>query len=542
MSQPPSLDPAEELELLLGLLPGHLARIVREHPERDAMLEIVLDLGRPPEVRLQTHGFDLTVEPVSPADLESMVERIGTFTRDNRAGLPRTLHRISCIRNRQGVVVGLTCRVGRAIEGNIEAIRELVESGRSILLLGRPGVGKTTRLRELARFLSSHRRKRVIVIDTSNEIGGDGDIPHPAIGRARRMQVPDPLQQHGVMIEAVENHMPEVIVIDEIGTSEEALAARTIAERGVQLVGTAHGYALENLLMNPTLSDLVGGIQSVTLSDEEARRRGTQKTVLERRSPPTFDVAIELVDREHIRIHEDVGATVDAMLRAMSGRAESRADGRPDGRGRAAARGPALVPASVLLSPAHGGEPPLPGPLSDGDGDGHWGREQPPVLTRYTAERPLQLLVHAVSRSHLERVIRTRRAPINIVRHLTEAQMVLVLKGHLKSAGRLLADAHARGLPVHVLRANTIPQIERVVDRLIAPSGGREDEVQEALDEAREGISRALETGQGVELTPRHAYLRRLQHQLAERHRLASRSLGEEPGRRVVIHPAHLFE
>ncbi|MEB3187370.1 MAG: R3H domain-containing nucleic acid-binding protein [bacterium] len=534
MSQPPSLGAAEELELLLGLLPAPLARIVREHPERDAILEIVLDLGRPPEVRLPSHGFDLTVEAVTRHDLESMVERIGSFTRDNRAGIPRTLHRISCIRNRQGGVVGLTCRVGRAIEGNIETIRELVESGRSILLLGRPGVGKTTRLRELARFLSSQRRKRVIVIDTSNEIGGDGDIPHPAIGRARRMQVPDPLHQHGVMIEAVENHMPEVIVIDEIGTSEEALAARTIAERGVQLVGTAHGYALENLLMNPTLSDLVGGIQSVTLSDEEARRRGTQKTVLERRSPPTFDVAIELVDRDHIRIHEDVGATVDAMLRAMSG----RADGRADGRGRAQARGPALVPVLSVSGPEAG--PPLEDSFTDGAGD--WVREQPPLVTRYTPERPLQLLVHAVSRSHLERVIRTRRAPVALVRHLSEAQMVLVLKGHLKSAGRLLADAHARGLPVHVLRANTIPQIERAVERLLGPSPAREDEVQDALDEARDGISRALESGHGVELAPRHAYLRRLQHQLAERHRLASRSMGEEPSRRVVIHPAHLFE
>ena len=255
----------------------------------------------------------LVQSEVTRAEIDYVVERIGTFDADNRAGQERTLHRISAIRNRRSHIVGLTCRVGRAVYGTTDIIKDLIESGKSLLILGRPGVGKTTMLREAARILAES--KRVVIVDTSNEIGGDGDVPHPAVGRARRMQVAMPSLQHEVMIEAVENHNPEAIVIDEIGRELEAAAARTIAERGVQLIGTAHGNTLENLLLNPTLSDLVGGIESVTLSDEEARRRGTQKTVLERRSPPTFDVLIEIQTRDRVAVHPDVAASVDALLR-----------------------------------------------------------------------------------------------------------------------------------------------------------------------------------------------------------------------------------
>ncbi len=281
-----------------------------------------MDLGRLPEARFVDRELVLSQREVSEDDLKFVIERIGMFTGDNRAGIERTLHRISCIRNRQGRIIGLTCRVGRAVYGVIDIIEDIVKSGQSILLLGRPGVGKTTLLREAARILSE--KARVVVVDTSNEIGGDGDIPHPAIGRARRMQVAAPELQHEVMIEAVENHMPQIIVIDEIGREQEAAAARTIAERGVQLVGTAHGNSLENLLINPTLSDLVGGIESVTLSDEEARRRGTQKSVLERRAPPTFDVLIELQDRQRMAVHHSVAAAVDAILRGRSLQPEIR--------------------------------------------------------------------------------------------------------------------------------------------------------------------------------------------------------------------------
>jgi stage III sporulation protein SpoIIIAA len=307
---------ADDLTQLLEMLPEPIRQTVKAHPERDRLIEIVLDLGRTPEARFPGNkAIDLSDTPVTRADLDYCVARVGMFSGDNRAGIERTLHRISAIRNRQGEVVGLTCRVGRAIFGTITMIRELVETGQSILLLGRPGVGKTTALREIARVLADELHKRVVIIDTSNEIAGDGDIPHPAIGRARRMQVARPELQHQVMIEAVENHMPEVIVIDEIGTELEALAARTIAERGVQLVGTAHGNRIDNLIKNPTLSDLVGGIQSVTLGDEEAKRRGSQKSVLERKAPPTFDIAVEMLERERWIVHESVADTVDLLLR-----------------------------------------------------------------------------------------------------------------------------------------------------------------------------------------------------------------------------------
>ncbi|HET7095050.1 MAG TPA: AAA family ATPase, partial [Thermomicrobiales bacterium] len=324
------LEITDNLQDLLAVLPPHLVEaLAAVDPQLDpgALLEIVLDLGRRPEARFANGELDLLNREVTRDDLAYVADRIGQFGDDNRAGIERTLHRISAIRNRSGDIVGLTCRIGRAVYGTIAIIRDLIESGESILLLGRPGVGKTTMLRESARVLADELRKRVIIVDTSNEIAGDGDIPHPGIGRARRMQVPTPTAQHAVMIEAVENHMPEVVVIDEIGTELEALAARTIAERGVQLIGTAHGNSLENLMMNPTLSDLIGGIQSVTLSDEEARRRGTQKSILERKAPPTFGIMVEIISRDEVAVHTDVAATVDAILRGVAPRTELRSRG-----------------------------------------------------------------------------------------------------------------------------------------------------------------------------------------------------------------------
>src|SRR3954451_20296156 len=305
----------DDLKLLLAVMPPAVRATVEAHPRRTELVELVLDLGRLPEARFPDGGELLSQEAVTREEIAYVVERIGRFGKDNRAGIERTLHRISAIRNRVGDAIGLTCRVGRAVFGTVDILRDVIESGESILLLGRPGVRNPPIEAEPARVLADELDKRVVVVDTSNEIDGDGDIPHPGIGRARRMQVRTPAQQHAVMIEAVENHMPQVIVIDEIGTELEASAARTIAERGVQLIGTAHGNNLDNLMLNPTLSDLIGGIQSVPLGDEEARRRRSQKSVLERKAPPTFDVIVEIQDRERVTVHADVAETVDSLLR-----------------------------------------------------------------------------------------------------------------------------------------------------------------------------------------------------------------------------------
>src|SRR5712691_3219012 len=314
----------DNLDLLLEVLPSTVCTALQQQSDLETLLEVVLDLGRRPEARFPGRVLYLDEGYVAHEDIRFVTSRVGAFGKDNRAGIERTLHRISAIRNRQGEIIGLTCRVGRAVVGTVDIVRDVIESGKSILLVGRPGVGKTTLLREAARVMADEFSKRVVVVDTSNEIAGDGDIPHPGIGGARRMQVPHPELQHAVMIEAVENHMPQVIVIDEIGTEAEALAARTIAERGVQLIATAHGNTLENLIVNPTLADLVGGIQAVTLGDEEARRRGTQKTVLERRAPPTFDILVEIQSFSKVAVHGNVAEVVDAILRGYGVPAEMR--------------------------------------------------------------------------------------------------------------------------------------------------------------------------------------------------------------------------
>ena len=308
---------ADDLNQLLNILPQFISTPIKQHPKKEQLIEIVLDIGRRPEARFSNGTSYLSYRTVVWQDLDYILKRLGKFSGDNRAGIEKTLHRISSLRNRQGSVIGLTCRIGRAFFGTVSIIRDLLEHNKSILLLGRPGVGKTTAIREIARVLSDGMKKRVIIIDTSNEIAGDGDLPHPSIGKARRMQVSSPQNQHQVMIEAVENHMPEIIIIDEIGTELEAAAARTIAERGVQLVGTAHGNALENLVKNPTITDLIGGIQYVTLGDEEAKRRGSPKSILERKGPPTFEVAVEIHDAKTWIIHENIEQSVDLLLQGQ---------------------------------------------------------------------------------------------------------------------------------------------------------------------------------------------------------------------------------
>jgi len=493
----------EEVELLARALPTDLARALHERTDPTELLEIVLDLGREPEARVPGREVLLADRTVSAADLEHVTNNVGQFGDDNRAGIERTLHRVSAIRNRSGRITGLTMRVGRAVTGTGEIIRDIVVSGQSILLLGRPGIGKTTMLRECARLLADELRKRVVIVDTSNEIGGDGDIPHPGIGRARRMQVKTPLLQHAVMIEAVENHMPEVIVIDEIGTELEASAARTIAERGVQLIATAHGQTLENLLVNPTLNDLLGGIQSVTLSDEEARRRGTQKSVLERKAPPTFDVLVEIQDRDRVAIHMPLAEVVDTALRGPLLSPKIRMRTRE---GRVISN---VDPPSVTAP-----EPPAP-----------------------SASKPLGIFPYGVSRHHVEQSIRDLELPVRVLGNLDGASAVLTLKNHYRRRPDSLRQAESRGLPIHILKSNSATQVRDALARIYGVDK-KDDATTRALAEAAAAIKAVKTTLRPVEISPQNAFLRRLQHQLVSENELSARSTGKEPQRHLRITPA----
>jgi len=496
----------DDLDALLDIFPPHIHQPLNQQEDTSELLEVILDLGRPPEARFPRREVVLNPKEVDEPDIDYVASRIGKFGDDNRAGIERTLHRISAIRNRQGRIVGLTCRVGRAVLGTIKVIEDLIATGKSILLLGRPGVGKTTMLREVARVLASNFNKRVIIVDTSNEIAGDGDIPHPAIGHARRMQVTTPTRQHAVMIEAVENHMPEAIVIDEIGTELEAQAARTIAERGVQLVGTAHGNTLENLIMNPTLSDLVGGIQSVTLGDEEAKRRGTQKSILERRSPPTFNIVVEIQDWDRVTIHPDVGQAVDATLRGQPPATETR--------------------------------------WLDETGEVRIEKSLP-VVTKKTDKTKLlakeghlhKLYLFGVNRGRFEQMTKETQLGVDIVNNLNEANLFITSKSHYRRRPQKIKDAEAANLPIYVLRSNTPAQIRQFLNAIHATGEeSKTDYLKLALQEAQEAAEQVKNGQSEVELSPQSAYIRRLQHLIAERNELSSQSQGKEPERRVKIY------
>ncbi|MEA2661216.1 MAG: hypothetical protein QOH08_788 [Chloroflexota bacterium] len=499
----------DDLDAILDSLPPDLCQRVRALADLNGLLEIVMDLGRTPEARFAGREEQLSHREVTAEDLAYVISRIGQFGGDNRAGIERTLHRISALRNRAGKVVGLTLRVGRAMYGTMEIIRDVVEAGKSILLLGRPGVGKTTLLREVARVLADDLKKRVVVVDTSNEIAGDGDIPHPGIGRARRMQVSTPTLQHAVMIEAVENHMPEVIVIDEIGTEQEAQAARTIAERGVQLVATAHGNALENLMLNPTLSDLIGGIQTVTLGDEEARRRGTQKSVLERKAPPTFQVLVEIQGYQKVAIYHDVAQTVDAVLLGNPVAPELR---ERDGTG------------DVKVSSGRASREPADAVE----------RRSTPRAPSMGARETVKVYPFGISWSRLEDAARGLNLPVAIVREPEDADVVITLKNYYRRKTPRLRNAESSGVPIYVARSNSSSQIASALTSVFELRRGPEED---AMDETREGIDAVANGGRDeVELEPQNAYVRKLQHELIERANLSSRSTGHEPYRRVQIY------
>ncbi|MFC1908694.1 R3H domain-containing nucleic acid-binding protein [Chloroflexota bacterium] len=494
----------DDLDALLDILPPRVRQPVSQQKDISELLEIVMDLGRLTEARFAQREMVLDDREVDEEDIDYVVSRIGSFGDDNRAGIERTLHRISAIRNRKGRIVGLTCRVGRAVFGTVKVIQDLVQSGKSVLLLGRPGVGKTTMLREVARVLADDLDKRVIIVDTSNEIAGDGDIPHPAIGHARRMQVTTPTLQHAVMIEAVENHMPQVIIIDEIGTELEAQAARTIAERGVQLVGTAHGNELENLMMNPTLADLVGGIQSVTLGDEEAKRRGTRKSILERVAPPTFNIVVEIKDWDKVAIHPDVGEAVDAVLRGQPASTEVR--------------------------------------WVDEAGEVRIEKVEPDISKTTQGrlvsrkDKPVRVYLFGINRARLEQAAREMHLSLEIVDNLNDASLLVTSKNYYRRKPQTVRDAEAARLPIYVLRSNAPSSIRQLL-HTIYPSAdtGRTDDFKHALGEAEEAVEQVKDGKETVELSPQSAYIRRLQHLIAERNALSSQSTGKDPNRRVRI-------
>jgi len=618
----------DDLEALLATLPPGIHEAVNRLENRSELLEIVLDLGRNAEGRFPEGEVILSTQPVTYADLEYVVERIGEFGDDNRAGIERTLHRISAMRNRKGKIVGLTCRIGRAVLGSLALIRDIVEQGQSILILGRPGVGKTTLLREIARVLADEANKRVVVVDTSNEIAGDGDIPHPGIGRARRMQVARTAEQHAVMIEAVENHMPQVIVIDEIGTELEAAAARTIAERGVQLVATAHGNSLGNLLVNPTLSDLVGGIQTVTLGDEEARRRHTQKSILERKAPPTFDVVVEQQSWEEVVVHRDVAETVDSMLRGQPIMAEERTRDLDTGHvslRRVASGGMEVTPwGSGGSSRSSQGFTPGMFERNERSGSGNRGQLYqlgqgsrnggndrsrnagqvpvqlaPPMRARALAPtgtapadvepraalitaparaekrfqevddaeearepkeedltlKALRVYPFGVNRDRLVESARQLHVPIIITSNQRDADAVITLKNYYRRQPEKLQDAEQYGKSLIILKNNTVAQMLHALARIFdLPETILNDEAEgeadqdtpfddptkQALLETEDAIHQVLNKGlTTAELAPANAYIRRLQHQMATRYNLLSRSRGKEPHRRVKIFRAH---
>ncbi len=524
----------DDLNELLELLPRRIQNILSTPKECENLIEIILDLGRIPEARYPNKVITLGDQNLNREEIQAMVNHLGKFGGDNRAGIERTLHRISAIRNRQGEIIGLTCRVGRAVFGTVEIIRDLLNQGKSILLMGRPGVGKTTALREIARVLADELNKRVVIIDTSNEIAGDGDIPHPAIGKARRMQVSKPEKQHQVMIEAVENHMPEVIVIDEIGTELEANAARTIAERGVQLVATAHGNSMENLIKNPTLSDLIGGIQSVTLGDEEARRRKSQKTVLERASDPTFSVAIEINNQKSWSVHTDVSKTVDLLLRGHKVIPQQR---KVEENG------------SVKLI-----EPKQTTVTTENTLKQEFLSAEKNKSIKADSNRKdslIKIIGCGIPKQLLEEVTRRNSWGILWVEDINNANFVISVRKSLGKEQNIRRKAKELLIPIIVIKSASFRQVERSLERLIQRQAESSHKTQlqltkeldpedslAAMEECRLALEQVVvPLGRPVELLPRSKRIIDMQAELVTRYRLRSDVFGQANQQHLRVYP-----
>ena len=522
-----------DLEKLTEILPDRIRQHISYENMQD-VIEIVLDIGRQPEIRHSNGKIEyIDVSNVDYDDISYITSRVQEFTSDNRSGIPGTLHRISAIRNRQGKIVGLTCRIGRVVTGTISCIRDICLQNKSILFLGRPGVGKTTKLREIARLMADDLAKRVVIVDTSNEIAGDGDTPHPAVGHARRMQVRQPEYQKDVMIEAVENHTPEVIVVDEIGTEAEAQAARTIAERGVMLIATAHGNSLESLIKNPTLSDLVGGIQSVTLGDDEAKRRSSQKTVLEREKQPTFDIVIEILDRNTLAVYKDTAEAVDYILRGWPIRPEIRKVDKVYN---------FSTPASVEPVPAR-----VPNVIDKINALDN--KIEHPESLKFSFSRQKyvdevkkfkKIYLYAVSRSIAEKVIERLDLNAEITRNLDDADIVIAHKNFVKGGAKVLSTAEENRLQIFYVKTNSMAQIQKVIKEALDIVELNEKQTfydikEKALDEAKAAIEIVLAGAKAIELTPQNQQIRKLQHELVEQHNLASTSIGEGENRHLRI-------
>ena len=498
------VDVIDDIHLLLTIFPNRLKNYLESHTKLNLLNEVILDLGRNPEIRFVDETYKIIeLDEVTEEDIESVIKKISPFNQDNRSGIERTLHRISAIKNRNGKIIGLTFRVGRAIVGTIEIIRDIVESSKNILFLGPPGIGKTTKLRETARVLSDDLKKRVIVVDTSNEIAGDGDIPHPGIGAARRMQVPSPDKQHAVMIEAVENHMPEVIIVDEIGTAEETFAARTIAERGVKLVATAHGHSIENLIKNPTLSDLIGGVQTVILGDEEAKFRGTQKSVLERKSLPTFDCIIEIRERDTFAIYQDTKEAVDKFLRKEPIYPEIRQRQNI----------PALVKSFINQN-----------------------QIEPPV-SHSSDSAEVKIFLFGINKNSLIKGLNILKIPAKLAVNISEADFILTTKSRMHSNSKIKEINNRRRLPVHVIKNNTEESLIKFLKFYFKLTDLQDEIEEEAISEIQNICKEVLNTKKSKDAIPRSEFIRKLQHTEVEKHQLNSMSVGEEPTRRVRVYP-----